>query len=467
MSGARAVVVGGGMAGLCAARALTVAFDEVILLERDAYPDGDAPRPGVPQARHAHALLERGWIELERLFPGFQARLLAAGGQEVDSGMDLATLRPAGWQRRAPGQRLWLMSRDGLERIVRDFVRQSPVILRERVRATSLLTSPSSRAGGRVQVTGVRLRSREGGAATELPADLVVDASGRNSRAITWLTELGVRAPEVETVDSFAGYSSRWYRRPAPARWPSSYWWKGAWVDPRPPGQRRGGVLFPIEGDRWIATLYGYSRGYPPMDEVGFLQAAAELRSPVIATSLAHAEPLGPVHAHRGLLNRFHHYERMPDTVDGFTAIGDSVCVFNPIYGQGMSVLALCAVQLRDVASRLGPRDPALGRTFFAEQARLFQAPWELATGADFRFPATEGARPRGIALANAYTDALFAAALHDPVLLADAGRVFSLMQPSTTLLKPSRIARVVAGSVLTRLRGGHASVRYGMPPPA
>jgi glycine/D-amino acid oxidase-like deaminating enzyme len=109
----RAIVVGGSIAGLCAARALLGLFDDVVLLERDAYPGGAGDRAGVPQARHVHALLTRGWLEIERLFPGFQAAMRAAGVEEIDAGLDFATLRPAGWQARAPvGFRIYFMTRD-------------------------------------------------------------------------------------------------------------------------------------------------------------------------------------------------------------------------------------------------------------------------------------------------------------------------------------------------------------------
>src|SRR5690242_12150382 len=79
----RAIVVGGSIAGLCAARVLADWFDAVTLLDRDAYPAGTLERAGVPQSRHVHALLARGRQELDRLFPGFDRRMRAAGAHEV------------------------------------------------------------------------------------------------------------------------------------------------------------------------------------------------------------------------------------------------------------------------------------------------------------------------------------------------------------------------------------------------
>jgi len=459
----RVIVIGGGIAGLCAARALHPTFDEVVLLERDAYPEGAEARPGVPQARHVHALLPRGWIELERLFPGFQARARAAGGVEVDGGSDVATLRPGGWQPRvAAGSPVWMMSRDALEALVRSQLRATPIDVREHIEVTGLLPSP----GGRARAAGVLARDRSRGASLALPADLVVDASGRASRAPEWIQALGARPPDTSVVDSFAGYSSRWFRRPDAARWPAGWWWKAAWVDADPPDHLVGGVLFPVEGHRWIATLIGFSRAYPPTDEEGFMRALGELRSPVIAASVAHAEPLSGVYGSRALYNRFRHYERMPDGIEGFTAIGDSVCVFNPVYGQGMSVAALCAATLRETVSRLGPAHPGLGRACFEAQARVFVAPWAMAAGADLRFPATEGERSRFSAFFKVYADRLGEASLEDEVVQRRAMEVYYLLRQSSALFSPALVARVVAGAARRRLgRWGRRAPIAAMPP--
>src|SRR5688572_12733982 len=97
MGTGRAVVVGGSMAGLCAARALGPFFDRVTVLDRDGMPAGIEDRPGVPQGRHVHALLARGLRELDGLFPGFERKLRESGAVDVDFGMDFVVLRQFGW----------------------------------------------------------------------------------------------------------------------------------------------------------------------------------------------------------------------------------------------------------------------------------------------------------------------------------------------------------------------------------
>ena len=83
-------VIGGSIAGLCAARAVSRHFERVTLIERDRFPDGPEHRSGVPQSHHVHALLLRGLRELERLFPGIEAELQSGGAEPLDISNDLA-----------------------------------------------------------------------------------------------------------------------------------------------------------------------------------------------------------------------------------------------------------------------------------------------------------------------------------------------------------------------------------------
>src|SRR6266403_834810 len=387
----RAVVIGGSIAGLCAARVLADYFDRVTVLDRDSYPAGPLDRAGVPQGRHVHALLARGRRDLERLFPGFEQRMLAAGAHEIDFGCDFATLRGASWAvREESGIRTLFASRTLLETIVRDLLRALPrVELIERTAVTGLIAERE----GRARVRAVRL------ADGELPAVLIVDATGRGSKAPDWLRTLGLEPPAETLVDSHSGYATRWYRAPDPARWSPEWWWKGIWVDPQEPEHMTAGVLFPVEGGRWIVTIAGIAGHYPPSDEAGFSAALGRLRSPIIAHAVQLAEPISPVYSNRAMANRFRHFERWPERLDGF--LGDA---------------------------------------------------WSLATGADFRFPGTTGARPALIGVFNRYLDALFNAAADDAALRRLVGEVIHMLRRPTALFAPSvlgRVARATLGRVL------------------
>src|SRR5881409_3829780 len=283
MTTQRAVVIGGSIAGLCAARVLADYFDRVTVLDRDNYPEGPAERAGVTQGRHVHALLARGRRELERLFPGFERQMLGAGAHEIDFARDFATLRGAGWMaREESGIATLFASRTLLETIVRDLLRVVPrVELLEHTAVTGLVAERRRHP----RVRAVRL------ADGELAAELVVDASGRGSKAPAWLGALGLEPPAETVVDSHSGYATRWYREPEPARWPAEWWWKGIWVDPHEPEHMTAGVLFPVEGGRWIVTIAGIAGHYPPSDEAGFGAELPRLLEP------RHGEPLPALRA--------------------------------------------------------------------------------------------------------------------------------------------------------------------------
>src|SRR5262249_39219205 len=150
-------------------------------------------------------------------------------------------------------------------------------------------------------------------------------------------------APAEVVVDSDSAYATRWYQAPPRDRLPADWWWKGIWIDPELPDGRIAGVLSPVENDRWIVTLGGIEGHYPPTDEAGFVDFLRRLRWPLLAAAVALAEPLTPVYGHRAMANRFRHFERWRARLDGFVAIGDAVCAFNPVYGQGMSAAAVSA----------------------------------------------------------------------------------------------------------------------------
>src|SRR5215218_7489198 len=343
--GDHAVVMGAGMAGLVAARVLADHFLRVTVIDRDHLPAGPTPRAGVPQSRHVHILLARGMALLDQLFPGLEDELLAAGAVPIDFPGDALWLSPAGWsQRFRPGLRLVSCTRPLLERSVRRRLAASATVrFLEGQEATGLTADDTTTA-----VTGVRLQTRPhppAAAAADLvlPAALVIDASGRSSRTTEWLGELGYPAPPETTINPFLGYATRTYARPKDATGD----WQLLYVQAKPPQMGRMGLLLPVEGDRWMVGLAGAGRDYPPIDEAGFLQFAASLRSPIIHDAIRHARPLSPIHGYRQTDNRWRHYEQAQRFPERLIVLGDAACTFNPIYGQGLTMAALAGVTLQ------------------------------------------------------------------------------------------------------------------------
>ena len=298
--------------------------------------------------------------------------MLERGAHEIDFGNDFATLRNWGWEPRRPTGMLTLFaSRHLIESTVRELFCQLPnVELRDQTTATGLGLA----AAGPPHINTVHLVPRDAGEPTSIQADLIVDAVGGHQKRRTGSRNSAISPPPETIVDAHTGYSSRWYQ--APDQLPKDWWWKGIWLDLTWPEYPLGGVLFPVEHNRWIVTLAGVSKHYPPKDEEEFTAALSQLRSPVLADAVRLAEPISSVYAYRKMANRFRRYEKWKTRVDGFIAVGDSTCAFNPVYGQGMTTGTLSAGALDECLTKYGPTHPDLSRHFFTAQARVQAAPW-------------------------------------------------------------------------------------------
>ena len=427
---------------MLAARALLPLFERITVLERDHFPAGPEPRAGVPQARHVHTLLLGGYGAMEALVPGFDATLAAAGAPAIDWPRNSLVHSQFGpWPRYASDMVSRFASRDLIEHVVRRAAMGSAAIRVEEGCDVMGLLEDRGRVGG------VRVRLRGGPAETEpddIPADLVVDASGRSSHATQWLTSMGFPAPPETTVDPHVGYASRYYR-PPPGM---DHDWKLLLVRNRIPGTRGGGI-YSIEGGRWIVTLGGFGGDYPAQDDEGYLAFAGSLGVDAFSDALAAAEPLGPVVGYRRTVNVWRHFDRMERWPRGFVALGDAVCAFNPVYAQGMSVAALGARLLGDTFASAEGVDRE--GTFQARLARLLRGPWNLATQEDYRYPETEGPpRSRLSSLRDRYADEIMRAAVTDRVVHRAFIDVVHMRRPASHLGRPGMAARVVRA----RLRG-------------
>jgi 2-polyprenyl-6-methoxyphenol hydroxylase-like FAD-dependent oxidoreductase len=444
---AHAVVVGAGMAGLLAAQVLASHFEQVSVVDRDRFPDQPGFRRGVPQSRHLHVLLGRGLECLEELLPGFEADLAAAGAPVVE-GSESLWLNAAGWCRRYPSPiRLLGASRELIEWQVRTRVTaQANVQVLEGCEAIGLLTDPSRDA-----VTGVRLRSRDGhaeqtGPATDVAADLVVDASGRQSRAPQWLAALGYPPPTETSINSHLGYASRQYEIPAGFQTD----WRMLVINAKPPVNACTGALVPIEGGRWMVALIGAGRDYPPSDEAGFLEFARGLRSPLLYETIKDAKPASPIYSFRNTDNRRRHFERMRRWPERFVVIGDASCTFNPIYGQGMTVAAMTAVVLDHILTKHRRRSDTgpFGRAKQLQRqlAKSNAGAWTMATTEDLRYPWTEGARlDPATRIMHRYANRVLEVANGNPKVNSAFVNVVNLRHPPTSLFHPRVLLPVLA----------------------
>ncbi|MFV2103082.1 FAD-dependent oxidoreductase [Micromonospora sp. LOL_024] len=435
--GARAVVLGGSMGGVLAARVLAESYAEVVVVERDTVLGVSTPRRGAPHTAHAHGLHARGHLILEELFPGLTEELRAAG---VPTG-DLGEMRWFFNGRRIQPANTGLVSvtapRPVLENHVRNRVAAiANVTLVEECDVLGLVTT-----GDHEQVVGVRVRRRTDRAETEvLDADLVVDATGRGSRTPAWLDELGFQRPEEERVKVGLAYTTRHYRiRPDMFDGVQS-------INPvASPAHPRGAFFGQVAPDVCILSLTGVLGDYPPTDPDGFLEFVRSLPVGDVYEAVRDADALdGPV-SFRFPASVRRRYDRLLRFPGRLLVLGDAFCSFNPVYGQGMSVAAIQAMTLR---SHLRVGRPPEPHRFFADLSRVVGTPWDISAGGDLDFPGVEGRRTLKVRIGNAYMARLQYAATKDPEVTNGFMRVAGLMDPPEALMRPTMVRRVLRHAI-------------------
>jgi 2-polyprenyl-6-methoxyphenol hydroxylase-like FAD-dependent oxidoreductase len=449
MLGEHAVVLGASMTGLMTARVLADCYERVTVVERDQLPSPGHTRKGVPQARHAHLLLPRGAEAMGDLFPGLLDSLVREGVPVTDEArqfqltfgghllaQDHDTTFPATYQ----------VSRALLEGRVLERLQAEPrVEVLEGYDVVGLATDAGPARAGAAghpaeRVTGARVQRRSDGQADTLHADLVVAATGRGSRAGQWLEAAGHERPVEERLQVDLMYVSCLLRMPYDVLGSVRTVLTGP-VPERPTGI----VLCAQENGTWILTVSGYAGHHPPTQWPELVASLDTWVPDSVVAVIEGSERLTPLHTHRYPASLRRRYDRLARFPDGFLVIGDAVCSFNPIYGQGMTVAALEAQVLRRC---LRAGTDRLARRFFKRIAKPSGAAWQLATGGDLALPTVPGPRPLVVKVLNTYVDRVQAAAEQNPAVATTFLRVTSLLDPPSRLLSPTTVVRVVAARV-------------------
>jgi 2-polyprenyl-6-methoxyphenol hydroxylase-like FAD-dependent oxidoreductase len=437
-AGKEAVVIGASLAGLLAARVLADHFAQVTLLERDSFPAAGENRKGVPQGKHAHALLARGLQIMETQFPGLTGHLINLGADYGDVSekaryyMEGHLHRPA-----ISGVNAICISRPRLEAEVRARVLALPNV--QVVTGGDVLGLLATPDKGRVK--GVRLIRRQAGSAEEsLTADLVVDATGRGSRSPAWLEALGYERPSEDSIKINVTYTSCYYRRR-----PEHITGVNALVVD---DFHRTGAMISQEGNRWIVTVAGYLGEQAAPTHAGILEYTRNMNPPAIYQVIKDAEPLGEPTTYKIPSNLRRRYERLARFPEGYLVLGDALCSFNPIYTQGMSVAAMESVALDDC---LRQGDVQLAARFFKQATKIVDVAWSLAAESDLRLPEVEGQRGLMLRFTNWYISKLNQAAQHDAAVSVTFLKVVNLVAMPESLLHPRILWRVLRGNLAAR----------------
>jgi len=416
-----AVVIGGSVAGLLAAAALAQSVDGVTILERKQ-------RPGrgeslAPQGRMTHVLLLGGANAIEEVLPGFQDDAAARGVPSVRADQGL-------WWNGGYRQRFFdtdtapFGSRVMIEEIIRDRVEAIDTI------DVRYGTGVEGLIGDSSQVRGVSTTHGT------IEADVVVDASGRGSHLERWLEAIGAVLPPVEEVKVDVAYAGAIV--PAPPGSTDRH--KYLVCQSMFPDNPRIGLALEIENDQWSIVMGGYHGDRPPTDPRGLLTFAETLSMPELPALLEEIGPIDDIQTYRFASNRRRRFEKIRVPA-GLLPIGDSVCSFNPVYGQGMSVAAQEAAELQRAVRRSDVKGLDTNR-LIGRFGKIVDGPWRIAADADLGHPQTEGHRsPNAV---DKWIGRILHATTVDPQVARTLMRVTSLVDPPRALFGPGTIGRTL-----------------------
>ena len=438
--GEHAVVLGGSMAGLLAARVLSDSYRRVTVVDRDTFTDEPRPRKGVPQACHAHLLQARGAQIIDELFPGLLNELATGGAPVFDDG-DLSMLNVSfGGHRLIRSATLadphavkqYYPSRPFLEcHVRRRLQHRTNVAILDGHDAAALMSTEQ-----RDRVTGVRLVPREGRAAKSVHADLVVDATGRGSRTPTFLEDLGYGRPLQDEVIVHLTYVSQLLRIPADILREQL-----VVVFPEP-GRHTLMALARYEDGVSIFTVGGMLGEEPPETTAGMATFIEDFAPATAVAAVRAAQPASDIARYRFPSNRWRRYDKMGRFPQGLLPFGDAIASFNPIYAQGMTVAAMNALAL---CESLRHGEDGLPRRFLRVSAKVVDGAWQMAAGSDLAFPEVRGPRSLRMRLNSFYTEKVLAAAETDPFVAERFIRAVGFVDPPTALLHPAVLRRVWA----------------------
>lgn len=425
----RAVVLGAGFAGLCTARVLADYFTQVVVLERDSFPESPRPRRGVPQGPHAHTLFPAGAKVLEDLLPGYGDDLLAAGGVENDSGSDWNYHYESGGVRADTPSRISNLNatRPLFEQVLRRRVAElSPVEIRASHQFVRYVTTETDST-----VVGVRVRNATG-EEERIAADLVVDATGRTSKTPRWLEHNGYSAPPKREMRVDVAYSTGYIERP-----PDDV--RGIIVEDG--GESVG--LTPVEDDQWQFWLTGRGEDHPPTDPDAMERVARGFGVSTVEEILDELEwRHTDVDHYRFPSNVRYHYEDLDRFPDGLVVMGDAIASFNPVFGQGMTVATLEALVLHHVLAETDL--DSLARRFFQRVEPVVDLPWFMVTAVDSDFSSSSGSVPAGADSYMEYQAQVRQTATADGEVAEALLRMAQLERPLSSLLQPDVVRRVL-----------------------
>jgi hypothetical protein len=237
-------------------------------------------------------------------------------------------------------------------------------------------------SGSPQRVTGALVKSSNADV-RHVEADLTIAACGRGHQVLRWLTRLGCEVPAEKALDLRLGYATQLVEATPRSMSRSGPAWGGLFIVPRRPHQTRAGYVLPVEGGRWQTMLAGYLGDYPPSDQREYLEYARQLPIPDIYEFMKNSKPCSGIESHRFKSQNRFYFEEVPHPPDGFIVAGDSWASMDPLFGQGMSIVAKQARLLSHLfgAKRFTPK------RYYQRGASIYRGPWMLSLAEVLRYP--------------------------------------------------------------------------------
>lgn len=442
-----AAVIGASIAGLCAARVLSDYYDRVTVFERDELPPTPANRAAVPQGRHVHILIARGAQEFGALFPGLLNDMVAAGVPVLENRPDCIHFGAAGHVLGTADYlreefTTYVPSRPHLEWQIRrwvgaignvDIVRRSiaePRFDSAQQRVTGVLTDADDQSG-------------------VVPADLVVDATGRGTRLPAWLEKWGLARPREETVGVGIGYATHQLRIP------DGLIQERVVVAGASREQPAGLGMACYEDGIWDLTTFGVAKVEPPQNFAEMCVLADKILPPHISAAVRQAEPIGDVAFHRFPTSRWRRYDKLERFPAGIIPFGDAVASFNPTFGQGMTMTAIQAGNLRQaLQADPGSAGADLAREFNRATAKTTYPVWTMNAIGDLALHRASGPMPWWYRPVGGLFDQFLGAAETDPVLAEWFLRRFGLLDSLYMVPAPRLVGRTIGHNMRLWLAG-------------
>jgi 2-polyprenyl-6-methoxyphenol hydroxylase-like FAD-dependent oxidoreductase len=411
-------------------------YHRVLIIEKDAVGNDAIPRKGQSHTRHLHGLLPAGLKVMTFYFPSLLEELEHNGANIVDFAGGMHWFTHGGYRKSFQiGMQAVSSSRPLLEKVIRNSVFKEPRIeLKDRTLVKKLVFNPTCQC-----VKGIEIQQMGEADSSILPCDLVIDCSGRGSKSFLWLEELGYKQPSVSEVKVNVGYATRLYEQkpndPMNNKWIFS--------TPEAPYEYKSAGAFPVENGCWLVTLAGWHGNHPSTQEESFNNFAKNLPFGDVYRIVSTCKPISDISQYKYSSSLRRHYENLSRFPGSFLVLGDALCSFNPVYGQGMTSAAL-QIKMLDELLKSGSSKEELASKFFRRAAKIIDIPWKMAVGEDFRFPETIGPKPPGTNIVNKYVTKVHRATLTDEIVCEAFLNVMSLLRSPSSLFHPRIFWRVI-----------------------